>query len=189
MTRNRIIGALSALALLGAPAVAVAHGNGHHHGRHHAKHHAKKAHTREVTGTATATIASYANGELTLALPSGKSYTADVTDRTAIFCVTPPTAATTASHGGDDNSRGGRDDNDRHDGDDNDDDNGSTTTPGSTSVPGSTTVPGTTHGHGDDGDNSARCGTEALVVGAKVSEAKLSLKGDTVIWKMVAVVK
>ncbi|HWI70374.1 MAG TPA: hypothetical protein VNT55_00350 [Baekduia sp.] len=183
MTRNRIIGAMSALALLGAPAVAVAHGNGHHHGRHHHKHHAKKTHSREVTGTASATIASYANGELTLALPSGKTYTADVTDRTIILCKSAPTtaAAKTASHGDDD---GDGDDHGRHHGDD-----GSTTTPGSTSVPGSTTVPGTTHDHGDDGDHSARCGTEALVVGAKVSEAKLSLKGDTVIWKKVTVVK
>jgi hypothetical protein len=184
MTRNRIVGAVSALALLAAPAVAVAHGDGHHHGKKHHKHHAKKKHSRDVTGKASATITAYADGALTLALPSGKTYTADVTNRTVIICrtapVTPATpAAKTASHGHDDG-----DDHGRH----GHGDGGSTTTPGTTTVPASTTVPPTTHDHGNHGDHG-RCGTEALVVGAKVSDAKLTLKGDTVLWKKVIVVK
>ena len=196
MTRNRIAGAISALALLAAPAVAAAHGNGdghgRHHGRHHHKHHAKKPHTREVTGTATATIASFANGELTLALPSGKTYTADVTDRTVILCRSVPATATTASHGGDgDNSGPGKGDDDgaNHDaGDDHGNDNApSSTAPTTTTAPPSTTVPPATTpvpaGH------HGRCGTDALVTGAKVSDAKLSLHGDSVIWKKIAVVK
>jgi hypothetical protein len=187
MTRNRIAGAISALALLAAPAVAAAHGgaddHGRHHGRHHHKHHAKKTHTREVTGTATATIASFAAGELTLALPSGKTYTADVTDRTVIVCHSAPAPATAASHGGDDNSGKGDDDGANHDaGDDHGDHNApSTTAPASTTVPPSTTPTPS----GDD----RRCGTDALVTGAKVSAAKLSLNGDSVIWKKLAVVK
>jgi hypothetical protein len=209
MTRNRIAGAISALALLAAPAVAAAHGNGddhgrHHDGRHHHKHHGKKAHSREVTGRATATIASFTDGELTLALPSGKTYTADVTDRTVIVCRSLPTTATAASHGGDgdDNSgpgKGGDDGDRRHDGDDDgpnhdvNDDHGddhappSSTAPATTTAPPSTTVPPTTvpAPAGDHG----RCGTDALVTGAKVSEAKLSLKGDSVIWKKIAIVK
>jgi hypothetical protein len=175
MTRNRIVGAFGALTLLAVPAAAVAHGDGHHHGKKPHKHHGKK-HPREVTGKATATIASFANGELTLALPSGKTYTADVTKRTVIICRSLPATAKASGHG----SGAGRDG--KHgDGD------GTTTAPASTSAPASTTVPGTTtppsgHAHG-------RCGTEALVAGAKVSSAKLSLKGDAVIWKKVAVVK
>lgn len=200
MTRNRIAGAISALALLAAPAVAAAHGNDH--GRHHHKHHGKRTHTHEVTGKATATIASFTDGELTLALPSGKTYTADVTHRTVIVCRTLPTTANAASHGGDgdDNSGPGKgDDGDRrHDGDDDgpnhdvDDDHGddnapSSTAPATTTAPPSTTVPPTTMPTptGDHG----RCGTDALVTGAKVSDAKLSLKGDSVIWKKIAIVK
>jgi hypothetical protein len=185
MTRNRIAGAISALALLAAPAVAAAHGNGddhgRDHGRHHHKHHGKKAHTREVTGTASATIASFADGELTLALPSGKTYTADVTKRTVILCHSVPATATTASHGGDDNSGPGKGD------DHGDDDAPSGTAPATTTAPPSTTVPPTTTPvpAGHDG----RCGTDALVTGAKVSDAKLSLHGDSVIWKKIAVVK
>jgi hypothetical protein len=207
MTRNRIAGAISALALLAAPAVAAAHGSGDDHGRHHGRHHhhqhhAKKAHSREVTGTATATIASFTGGELTLALPSGRTYTADVTDRTVIVCHSLPTTANAASHGdGDDNSGPGKsgDDGDRRHGDDDganhdvNDDHGddnappSSTAPASTTAPPSTTVPPTTvpAPAGDDG----RCGTDALVTGAKVSDAKLSLKGDSVIWKRIAIVK
>jgi hypothetical protein len=207
MTRNRIAGAVSALALLAAPAVAAAHGNGDDHGRHHGhhhKHHGKKAHSHEVTGKASATIASFADGELTLALPSGKTYTADVTNRTRITCRTLPATANAASHGGgDDNSGPGKGDDDgpNHDANDDHGDDGpnhdanddhgndnapSTTAPASTTVSPSTTTPapapaGATH--------RARCGTDALVAGAKVSEAKLSLKGDSVIWKKIAIVK
>jgi hypothetical protein len=193
MTRNRIAGAISALALLAAPAVAAAHGNGddhgrHHDGRHHHKHHGKKAHSREVTGRATATSASFADGELTLALPSGKTYTADVTNRTVIVCRTLPATANAASHGGDDDSGPGKggDDGANHDhGDDHAPP--SSTAPATTTAPPSTTVPPTTV-PAPTGDHG-RCGTDALVAGAKVSDAKLSLKGDSVIWKKIAIVK
>src|SRR3954471_22341505 len=86
MTRNRIIGAIAALSLLAVPAVAVAHGGGDHNGRHHHhKHHGKKK-ARGVTGSATGTVAAFTNGELTITLPSGKSFTADVKRRTVILC-------------------------------------------------------------------------------------------------------
>jgi hypothetical protein len=98
MLRTRIAGAVGALALLAAPAVAVAHGDGHHHQRHH---HAKKAHPRDVTGTAIATVQSFADGELTLALPSGKTYSADVTDRTVIICRAATPSAKASRHDGD----------------------------------------------------------------------------------------
>jgi hypothetical protein len=166
MLRTRIAGAAGALAILAAPAVAVAHGNGHHHHKGH-HHHAKKAHPRDVTGAASATIQSFANGELTLALAGGKTYTADVTDRTVIICrtATPakPVKPVTPGHGG--KGKGHHDD-------------ATTTAPPSTTTPPST-VPGDAHG---------RCGTDKLVTGAKVSVAHLALKGDTVIWKKVVVV-
>lgn len=169
MLRTRIVGTVGALALLGAPAVAVAHGNGHHHHKRHHHHHIKR--DRDVTGTASATVQSFANGELTLAMPSGKTYSADVTNRTVIICwKAPSTAAKAAGHGHDGDK--GRDDKSKGD------DDATTTAPASTTTPPST-VPGRDHG---------RCGTDKLVAGAKVAVAKLSLKGDSVIWKKVVVV-
>jgi hypothetical protein len=183
MTKNRIIGAIAALSLLAVPAVAAAHGSSHQNG-HHRKHHAKKATTREVTGTATGTVASFTGGALTITLPSGRSFTADVTNRTILECKSAPTVASAAGHGsGDNGGRGG------NDGDDNDagDDDGTSSTPGSTTTPSSTVPAPTGDDHGDD--NGARCGTDALVAGAKVSQAKLSLQGGDSTWKKVELVK
>ncbi|HET6506143.1 MAG TPA: hypothetical protein VFG42_05100 [Baekduia sp.] len=161
MLRTRIAGAAGALALLATPAVAAAHGNGHHHHKRHHHHVVKR--DRDVTGTASATIQSFAGGELTLALPSGKTYTADVTDRTVIICWTAPssTTAKAANHG-------------RGDGNDDPGDQGR----GSTTTPPSTV----------SGDDHGRCGTDKLATGAKVAVAKLSLIGDAVTWKKVVVV-
>jgi hypothetical protein len=152
MFTTKIAGAAAALALLAAPATAAAH-DGHHHGRHHHHHH--RADVREVTGTATATVASFAGGDLTLTLPSGRTFAAAVTDRTIIDCVTAAPPATTARHGADDGPN--------HDaGDD--------------------------HGQGDD-DGNGRCDATALVTGAKVSVAKLSVLGGDATWKQVVIVK
>jgi hypothetical protein len=204
MTKNRIISAIAALSLLAVPAVAAAHSSGddhgHHDGRHHHhKHHGKKAKTREVTGTATGTIASFANGELTITLPSGKSFTADVKRRTIIRCKSLPVvpAATTARHGDDDGNsgsgRGGRDDGPNHDaGDDHGGDQPATTTAPATTTTPSTTVPPTTDDHGNDDHNDGhgtRCGTDALVAGAKVLSAKLTLNGESATWKKVTLLK
>jgi hypothetical protein len=148
MLKTKITGAAAALALLVAPSVAAAH-DGHHHHKGHHKHHAK---IRDIAaGAPTATVASFANNELTLTTTSGKTFTATVSDKTRITCFTatpapaPTPAATTARHG---------------------DDNGA----------------------GND-DNPASCGTEALVAGAKVAAAKLSLLGDDATWKKVVVLK
>ncbi len=205
MTKNRIIGAIAALSLLAVPAVAAAHGggddHGHHHGRHHHhKHHGKKAKTRDVTGSATGTVTSFTNGELTITLPNGKAFTADVKRRTIILCKTLPVVpATTARHGNDDaNGRGGRDDGPNHDaGDDHGNDPATSTTPASTTAPASTTTPSTTvppmtDDHGNDDHNNghgARCGTDALVAGTSVADAKLSLKGGNATWKKVVLLK
>jgi hypothetical protein len=216
MTKNRIVGACAALSLLAVPAVAAAHGSGDDHGRnddngrhhsrhHHHKHHGKKAKTREVTGSATGTIASFANGELTITLPSGKSFTADVTRRTVIRCKTAPAPATTARHGSDDgdgsgSGRGGNDDGPNHDvGDDHGDHTGTSTTPATTTAPPTTTVPtppkgnddGPNHDANDDHNNhhGVRCGTDALVAGTRVTKAELVLKGGNAVWKKVSLLK
>jgi hypothetical protein len=205
MTKNRIIGAIAALALLAVPAVAAAHGSGDDHGRrgddhgrhHHHKHHGKKAKTRDVTRSATGTVTSFTNGELTITLTNGKVFTADVKRRTVIRCKTAPVVpATTARHGDDDGNngsgRGGRDDGPNHDaGDDHGDHPATTTAPASTTAP-STTVPPTTDDHGNDDHNNghgARCGTAALVAGTKVLKAKLTLKDGTATWKKVTLLK
>src|SRR3954468_3009752 len=121
MITTKIAGALAALALLAAPAVAAAHDSGDGHGRHHQhKRHAKQkqSHPRDVTGTATASVTSFTNGELTLALPGGKTFSALVTDRTILICKTAaPATASASRHGddGDDDDQGDDDGNGRCD--------------------------------------------------------------------------
>ena len=96
MLRTRIVGAVGALALLAAPAVAVAHGDGHHGGKHASS--TTRSAPRDVAGRASATVQSFAAGELTLALANGRTLTADVSDRTKIVCHLRPAApATTAA--------------------------------------------------------------------------------------------
>jgi hypothetical protein len=159
----------------------VAHGSGDDNGRHH--HHKKAKKHRHVTGSATGTVTSFANGELTIALTGGKSFTADVNRRTVIRCkrvpVVPP--ATTARHG---------DDGPKHDrGDGHGKHHPSTTAPASTTTP-STTVPAPTKGNSDHGNgHGSRCGTAALVAGTSVATAKLSLKGGSATWKKVVLLK
>ena len=149
----------AALALLAAPTVAAAH-DGHHHGRHHHHH---RADVREVTGTATATVASFTGGDLTLALPSGRTFTAAVGNRTKIQCVKAAPSAAASRHGG------GDDDGPNHDaGDDHGDD-------------------GATHDAGDG--HAAACDSSALVAGAKVPVAKLSVRGGDATWKKVVIAR
>jgi Ni/Co efflux regulator RcnB len=190
MTKNRIIGAIAALSLLAVPAVAAAHGSGDDHGRHdgrhhHHKHHGKKAKkNRDVTGSATGTIASFTAGELTITLPSGKSFTADVKRRTVIRCKSLPVvpAATTARHGDDDGPNHDR-------GDDHGNHGPSSTAPASTTTP-STTVPAPTTDNSDHNNgHGTRCGTDALVAGTSVATAKLSLQGGNATWKKVVLLK
>lgn len=163
MFTTKIAGAAAALALLAAPATAAAH-NGHHHGRHH--HH--KADVREVTGAATASVTSFTAGDLTLTLPSGRTFTAAVTKKTIIDCWTAAPQAATARHGGGDDDGPNHDAGDDNGGEDN-------------------------HQSGDDnqGDDNGngRCDSTALVAGAKVAVAKLALLGGDATWKKVVIVK
>lgn len=172
MLKTKIAGAAAALALLVAPSVAAAH-EGHHRGHHH-QHHAKKVKVRSVAaGAPTATVASFTNGQLTLTLASGKTFAATVTDKTIVKCWTaaPQTTATASRHG-DDDAKGDDDDakgdDDGAKGDDHGDDDD--------------------RGRGDANGNG-RCGTDALVAGAKVAFAKLTLTGVDATWKKVVVLK
>jgi hypothetical protein len=219
MLTTKIAGAVAALALLTAPSVAAAHDGHHHEGRHHHhQHHAKKAKVREVTGAATATVASFTNDELTLTLPSGRTFTATVGRKTVIRCFTAaPTTATTARHGGDDDNNSGpgnsgddNDDNgpgnagDRHDdgpnhdvNDDNgvdpanhdaNDDNGVDPPNHDANDDNGVDPPNHDNGQGPVNGNGP-CGTAALVAGAKVAFAKLSLAGGDATWTKVVIVK
>jgi hypothetical protein len=163
MTRNRIAGAIAALAMLAAPAIASAHrghdDSGRHHGRHH---HAKKAHVKDLPA---GTVTSFTAGELTITLTSGKAYSATVTGKTVIKCRTaapqPPATARSARHGADDPAADDRrDDQDKNHGDDS---------------------------KGDDNGNG-RCTTADLVAGTKVIDADLRLSNGGM-WKKVVLLK
>jgi hypothetical protein len=190
MLKTKIAGAAAALALLAAPAVASAH-DGHHAGGHHNKHHGKKAQARDVTGTATATVASFTGGELTLALPSGKTFAATVTDKTVLRCITAAPQATASRHGddGDDDNptTGALNEQAKHDADDDrgDDADGADD---AKDAAGAKDGAGDDQGRGDENGNG-RCGTDALVAGAKVSVANLSLRDGLATWKKVVVLK
>jgi hypothetical protein len=194
MTKTKLASALTALALMAAPGVALAHGShGHHHKRHAKKHQVRKAKIRQVVGApassttpstttpapaVTAKVASFDKGELTITLSNGKSYTADVTDKTKIECApaavpTPRNAGDDDDQGDDQNAAGGRDD----DGDD-DGEHGRSE-----------------HGDGDHNDDGhpdngqVKCDTSALTPGAQVTEAKLKISLAGATWKSLELVK
>jgi hypothetical protein len=170
MTKTRIAGAIAALAMFAAPAVASAHRGHDDNGRHHGRHHAKKAQVKDLPA---GTVTSFTAGELTITLANNKTYTATVTDKTVIKCETaapqapaPATATARASRHGDDN-------------DDQGDESGQ---PGDAQ-----------NNQGDDQDENddngnGRCTSADLVAGTKVTDADLSLSnGGT--WKKIELLK
>jgi hypothetical protein len=181
MSKTKLACALTALALMAAPGVALAHGShGHHHKRHAKKHHAHKAKIRQIVGApassttpstttpapaVTAKVTSFDKGELTITLSNGKAYTADVTAKTKIEC--EPAAVPTARTASDDDDDG--DDDGEHgqrehgDGDHNDD------------------------GHPDNGQ--VKCDTSALTAGTQVTEAELKIAMSGATWKSLELVK
>jgi hypothetical protein len=193
MSKTKLAAAFAALALVAAPSVALAHGNGHHH--HAKKHHVLKV--RQVVKPASSTTTPSSptpapavtaavkafdakSGDLTIALSNGKEYTASVTPRTKIECEAAAVPIARTSHNGDDgeddgeHSGPGSSDVDHGDGDHNDD------------------------GHADNGQikddddqgDDHKCGTDALTVGAQVTEAKLVIGGASgAFWKELTLVK
>jgi hypothetical protein len=174
MTKTRIAGAIAALAMFAAPAVASAHRGHDDNGRHHGRHHAKKAQVKDLPA---GTVTSFTAGELTITLANNKTYTATVTDKTVIQCQTaapqapaPATATARASHHGDDNDDQGDESGQPGDVQNNQDDDQDEN-----------------DGNGDDNGNG-RCTSADLVAGTKVTDADLSLSnGGT--WKKIELLK
>ncbi len=206
--RRMIITAVTSAALA-VPGIALASHQGEHqqrddHGVHHKRHHARHHHHAHLvtfgasassapaggSGTTTApappsdetagTVASFSNGVLTITLKDGSTVSGKVTSFTEIECRAAMAAA--ASHGdqGDDNgqgddrgrdgqsnsgpSNGGQDDGPAHDeGDDN----------------------GQDVGDDDRQDEAEHCTTAALVPGAVVREAQLSVSSAGSVWRKV----
>jgi hypothetical protein len=110
---------------IAAPSVASAHGRHHHRHHHHhkakharVKHFGAKANVLDPSSPDAGTVASFADGTLTIALNNGSTVSGAVTDDTVINCIPSEPTATTAHHGGwgDDEGDDRGDDGDRHDG-------------------------------------------------------------------------
>jgi hypothetical protein len=193
MKRILLVAVSSSALALGAPAIASAH---HHAKHHHAKHHAARARVLDFRASAPATpatpgspatpatpsnesvgtVTSFKEGVLTITLTNGTLVSGKVTEQTEIHC----TPATPATGGGDHEAGSGEGD------------HGS-----------STEAQSTEHSHGDahaassgdDGEDGAddqgqqSCTTTALVPGAMVREAELSLTGTGAVWDRVDLIQ
>jgi hypothetical protein len=185
--RRMIITAVATVSLA-APSAALAHNGGRHHHHHGARHHhahvlafhAQAPAGSTSTGTTSpsspsdsaGTIASFTNGVLTITLNDGSTVSGKVTERTEIECPAPSASAAGFSghDGGDDN---GFDDN-GHDGsgESGPSDGRSGDCPGQDD-----------NGQDDNGQDAAEhCTSAALVPGASVKEAFLSVGGDGATW-------
>jgi hypothetical protein len=201
--RRMIITAIASTALA-IPAAAVASHQGEHragevhHGAHHKRHHRHShvlrfgavASSGPTSGTTTArssappaetsdqnagTIASFANGTLTLTLTDGSAASGKVTEGTEIEC---RSAMASAASDGRSGEQGGRDDSS----DDSSHDGRSGSGP---SAGGQDDGPG--HDVGDDGEQneSGHCTPAALVPGAVVREAELRVSSAGAVWEKV----
>jgi hypothetical protein len=174
---------------LAAPGVASAHHSKHRHSSRH-KHHgaahivrfgtfgtafgpasAQTSTPTSPSGETAGTVASFTGGVLTITLKDGSTVSGKVTEQTELECQssTPPTTNEGDDEGGgDDSSAGGGD----H----------------AQSQP-------VAHESSDDGDEQGdnengahNCTTAALVPGAVVGEAELSVSGAGAVWKKVELV-
>lgn len=192
MTITKTLTAVAtATALLVTPGVADASGSHHKSAKakHVKKHAAKKKRTRVVTtpaatagqaaGAGKVTVASFADGVLTLTLADGSTLKGAVNPRTEIECEAvapapapaPATTATVRRHGdddasGEDRGRGRGGENENEAGDD--------------------------HGqgeaeHGDDDAPVAGCDTTKLVAGTVVRKAKLVITGGVAVFDEVKI--
>jgi hypothetical protein len=180
---------------LAAPSAALAHNGEHHRAgerHHHHRGHHRHAHVLAFHAQAQApapaiptsspspttpasqdkagTIASFTGGVLTIALNDGSTVSGNVTERTEIECPVPSASAADFS---------------RHDGEDNGDDRGQDENGG----PGpSGRDDGDDHGQDNDaddddaGDQAEHCTMAALVQGASVREAFLSVSSAGATW-------
>ncbi|HEX3909349.1 MAG TPA: hypothetical protein VHW67_01440 [Solirubrobacteraceae bacterium] len=190
--RRIIITAVAAVSLA-APSAALAH-NGehhgnrehHHHGRHHRRAHVLAFHaqapagttgttpatsTPAVSGDTAGTVASFSEGTLTIKLNDGSTVSGKVTERTEIEC--PATARGSTASAADFGDRDRGDDNDRFDNRGHDDGGPGPSGEDHGGCPG--------HDAGDDQPNE-HCTSAALVPGASVKEAFLSLGSAGSVW-------
>jgi len=186
---RRMIMIAVATASLAAPSAALAHNGEHHRAgeRHHHRGHHRHAHvlafhaqapasstngagspssTPPAAGDKAGTIASFTNGVLTITLNDGSTVSGKVTERTEIECSVPSASAADFSghDGGDDNGF-----------DERGNDSGQ-------SGP-SDGRHGDCPGHDDNGHDAAEhCTSAALVPGASVREAFLSVGSGGATW-------
>jgi hypothetical protein len=190
---RRMIMTAVATVSLAVPGAALAHngeqhraGERHHHHRGHHRHahllafHAQ-APASSTSGTSSpssapasedraGTIASFTGGVLTIALNDGSTVSGKVTERTEIECSAPSMSASAADFSGHDG------------GDDNGfDDRGNDG--GGQSGPSDGRSGHDDNGQDDNGHDAAEhCTSAALVLGASVEEALLSVGGDGATW-------
>jgi hypothetical protein len=188
--RRMIITAVATVSLA-APSAALAHNGEHHRAgeRHHHRGHHRHAHVlafhaqapaSPTSGTSSPSpttpasedkagaIASFTGGVLTITLNDGSTVSGKVTERTEIECPAPP-SATAADVSG------------RDGGDDNGFDDGGNERSGESGS--SEDGPGDSPGHDDNGNDAAEhCTSTALVPGASVKEAFLSVSSDGATW-------
>jgi hypothetical protein len=183
--RRGTLSALIACAALAVPTVAVADAHGrservHHHRGHHGKAHRRQLERRIVHVAAAqtpsanppagaATVVSFENGKLTIALADGSTISGAVTDATEIRCeagMTPAMSSDEHGNQGDDQDDQGNDENEQGDDQGNDHNN-----------------------QGDDNGNGGgrpeRCGENPLTPGAVVLEADLHVGSGGAIWEEV----
>lgn len=183
---RRMIMTAVATVSLAAPSAALAHsGERHHHhhrGRHHHAHvlafHAQApasptsgttspGSTPPASGDSAGTIASFTGGVLTITLNDGSTVSGKVTERTEIECPAPSASAADFSghDGGDDNGF-----------DDRGNDGGGESGPADAQH-------GDCPGHDGNGhDEAEHCTSAALVPGASVKEAFLSVGNEGSNW-------
>jgi hypothetical protein len=184
MKRMLLTAAASSALALGAPAVAAAHHHTHHHARHHARHARVltfSAPATPATGTPAltptsdeaGTVTTFANGVLTITLPDGTVVSGKVTEQTELECQSATTETSEHDQGGGDDQNGresgehGGPVNMARESDSNSGD-----------------------GQGDDnGQNQESCTSAALVAGAKVGEAELSVSSAGAVWEKVDLIQ
>ena len=178
---------IAALAIPAAPAVA--HG-GHHKRAHKARHHVvfhKRAHHRLTISDAgdpkvadrIGTIASFADGVLTITLDGGKTIEGAVTDATEIKIQTLPAPTTTTA-------RASHNEGDDDHGDDNRGDSFGDYPGSSGDYPGDG---GDHHGRCHRGDDTTDGTTTDLVAGAVVGEVEIGVTKDGLVFREIKLVK
>src|SRR5437588_5419474 len=94
-----LIAATMGALIVAFPGQAIARGHHGHHqrGRHHGRHHRSRVRVRDMHAASgpVATVASFANGKLTIQLTDGSTVSGQVTGRTEIECPPPPPPAST----------------------------------------------------------------------------------------------